>query len=370
MTTASLGVVGFPLLAAREPSQTSSRKYRVCEIGHDGDYGHMAGAFAQFPNVTMVAVADPVEKARIQHARRVNAPRTYADFREMLQTEKPDIVGIGPNRKTYSAQRLEMIQAAAELGAHIMVDKPHARSLVEADQIVALAEKHRIKSVVYHPVRIAPAVVRLKKLVDEGLIGDVVQVQVWGVEHLLHMGWHPIYLLRYFAGEPLWCSARVTQGGKEITLEDGREDQTGRSAGDTAHASYAFAGKLQGHFVWQKQGPYQMTLFGSKGVVHFMITDDPKIYHFPGPEWTPGKAVATWQLVAAPKDVKTGAEENVKLLIADLFRAIETDTQSVARFYEARGVLEMLLAVYASQFRGRRVSFPLKEREHPLGALK
>src|SRR5688500_8280214 len=100
---ASLGAAGLPLLSVQGPSQASSRKYRVCEIGHDGDYGHMAGAFAQFPNVTMVAVADPVEKARLAHAQRVKAPRSYADFREMLRKEKPDIVGIGPNRKTYSA---------------------------------------------------------------------------------------------------------------------------------------------------------------------------------------------------------------------------------------------------------------------------
>ena len=369
LTTAALGAASLPLLAAEGLSQTTSRKYRVCEIGHDGDYGHMAGAFAEFPNVTMVAVADPVEKTRLQHAERVKAPRNYADFREMLEKEKPDMVGIGPNRKTYSTHRLEMIQAAAEVGAHVMVDKPHARSLQEADQIIALADKHKIKSVVYHPVRIAPAVARLKKLVDEGLIGEVVEVQVWGVEQLLHMGWHPIYLLRYFAGEPLWCSARVTQWGREITLDDAREDATGRSAGDTAHASYAFAGRLQGNFVWQNQGPYQMTLYGSKGVVHFMITDDPQIYHFPDPEWTPRKPGVDWQLIAAPEGVKTGAEENVKLLIADLMRAIETDTQTVASFHEARGVLEMLLAVYASQLQGRRVSFPLKDREHPLGAL-
>ena len=66
MKTASLGAAGLPLLAAQGFSQTSSstRKIRVCEIGHDGDYGHMAGAFAEFPNVTMAAVADPVEKAR------------------------------------------------------------------------------------------------------------------------------------------------------------------------------------------------------------------------------------------------------------------------------------------------------------------
>jgi hypothetical protein len=112
-----------------------------------------------------------------------------------------------------------------------------------------------------------------------------------------------------------------------------------------------------------------MTLFRSKRVVHFLITDDPQIHNFPDPEWTPGKPGVEWQLIAAPKDAKTGAEANVHLLISDLFRAIEEGTQTVASFSEARGVLEMLLAVYASQLQGGRVSFPLKEREHPLGAL-
>jgi D-apiose dehydrogenase len=119
--------------------QACRTNFRLCEIGHDGDYGHMAGAFASFPNVTMSAVADPVENTRLEHARRVKAPRSYADLAEMLRKEKPDIVGIGPNRKTYSAHRLEMIRAAAEQGSHVMVDKPHARSLEEADQIVTLA---------------------------------------------------------------------------------------------------------------------------------------------------------------------------------------------------------------------------------------
>jgi hypothetical protein len=39
---------------------------------------------------------------------------------------------------------------------------------------------------------------------------------------------------------------------------------TGRSAGDAVHASYAFAGRCTA-FVWQREGPYQMTLSGSKG---------------------------------------------------------------------------------------------------------
>src|SRR6188768_3758371 len=89
LTTASLSAVGLPLLAAQEPAQRSARKYRGCEIGHDGDYGHMAGAFAEFPNVTMIAVADPVEKTRLEHARSVKAPRGYADSGRCCRRRSP-----------------------------------------------------------------------------------------------------------------------------------------------------------------------------------------------------------------------------------------------------------------------------------------
>jgi predicted dehydrogenase len=210
--------------------------------------------------------------------------------------------------------------------------------------------------------------------VDEGLIGDLVEVQVRGIENLLHMGWHSISLLRYFAGEPLWCSARVTQGNREITVKDGRSEPLGLAAGDSIHASYAFAGRLQGNFAWQAGGSDLVTLHGTKGVAHFMAhTENPEVFHFAHPEWTPGKMKSgvtwQWQPLTPPKEVEAGFAANVKRLIADLLEAIEQDGQARASLYEARGILEMLLACYTSQLVGGRVSFPLKERTHPLGAL-
>jgi hypothetical protein len=78
----------------------------------------------------------------------------------------------------------------------------------------------------------------------------------------------------------------------------------------------------------------------------------------------------TWQPLVPPKEVETGSRANVKRLVEELLRAIETGGQARASLYEARGILEMLLACYTSQLTGGRVSFPLKERKHPLGALK
>jgi predicted dehydrogenase len=167
----------------------------------------------------------------------------------------------------------------------------------------------------------------------------------------------------------------VTQGNREITVKDGRLEPLGLAAGDSIQASYAFPGKLQGNFAWQAGGSGDLvTLHGSKGVAHFMAhTENPEVFHFAHPEWTPGKmksgVTLSWQPLTPPKEVEAGFAANVKRLIADLLQAIEQGGQARASLYEARGILEMLLACYASQLAGGRVSFPLKEREHPLGAL-
>ena len=75
----------------------------------------------------------------------------------------------------------------------------------------------------------------MKKLVDEGLIGRLLEVRTRGKEDhrsggedLMVLGTHCLYLMRLFAGDPLWCSARVTQDGRDITLaaKQGVPDQT------------------------------------------------------------------------------------------------------------------------------------------------
>jgi len=360
-------------------AQDAPKIYRGCVIGHTGRgwYGHaLDTAFLKFPNISIVGVADPDEKGRLEAARRLKAANSYADYREMLEKEKPNLVAICPY---YVERRLEMVQAAAEVGAHIFLEKPMAQSLEEADAMVAVAEKHKIKSVLAHQPRVAPSILHLKKLLDDGLIGDLLEVRTRGKEDgraggedLMVLGWHCLYLMRYFAGEPLWCSARVMQGGKEVTVEDRRAPTMpiGPVAGDAIHASYAFPKGVQGHFASQKNhGPgrgsdFQVVLYGAKGVVQIHIAGA-HVYHLADPIWSPGRSGAAWQPIAAPGGGRSGNEA----LVADLLRAIETDGQSVASLQEGRGVLEMIMGVYASHLQGGRAAFPLKDRRHPLGSL-
>ena len=52
-----------------------------------------------------------------------------------------------------------------------------AESLEEADAMVAVAEKHNVKVALAHHMRLAPAVLHLKRLIDDGLIGDLLEIR-------------------------------------------------------------------------------------------------------------------------------------------------------------------------------------------------
>ncbi len=374
-----------PLLIAQAPP---GKIYRACVIGNSkrGGYGHgLDVTFQNIPNIRVTAVADPDEKGRLAMAAKLGVQNAYADYREMLQKEKPDLVSHGPR---WVENRLEMMTAVAQAGAHLYMEKPMAESLEEADAMLAVAEKHNIKIALAHQVRPAPAAAHLKKLLAEGLIGDVLEIRTRGKEDaraggedLMVLGTHCMYMMRFIAGDAQWCFARVTQNGKDITADDRRAatEPLGPVAGDTIHATFAFANGVQGHFASQKNkekggGRFAMTIFGTKGVVTFPLSADPPIQYLADPQWYPGKPDTSWQPIPGapsnsdPSGLKGGEASN-KRIVEDLLKAVESNGQSMVSGYEGRAALEMILSIYASHLAGARLALPLKDRKHPLGTL-
>jgi predicted dehydrogenase len=267
------------------------------------------------------------------------------------------------------------------------MEKPIAGSLEEADAIVDVADKHGIQIVVAHQMRLCPPILHLKKLVEEGLIGRLLEVRTRGKEDhraggedLMVLGTHCLYLMRMFAGDPLWCTARVTQDGRDITLADKRAatEPLGPIAGDTIHAQYAFPNGVQGSFESQKVpkgegGRFQITLYGSKGIAHCPIDQDPHPVYLQDPLWLPGKT-GTWAPIpdCPSNDHATGlksVDACNRYIVDDWMRIISAGGRSPVDFLEARATLEMIFAVYAAHLAGGRVTFPLKDRKHPLGSL-
>ena len=121
------------------------KPYKACVIGHTGrgDYGHsLEMALLEQPNIQVAAVADPDAAGLAKAAARLNVQKTYADYRKMLEAERPQIVAICPR---FLDGHKEMILACAEHGAHVFCEKPLCPDLAEADAIVAACEKNHIK---------------------------------------------------------------------------------------------------------------------------------------------------------------------------------------------------------------------------------
>ncbi len=368
--------------------------YRVAVIGRTGkgDYGHgIDVAWQGIPEARIVAVADSDEKGRAEAARRLNVDRAYADYRDMLEKERPQIVSIAPR---WPDCHLDMVLACAEYGCHMFMEKPMARTLQEADQMVAACEARHLKIAIAHQSRYSPRVERLREFIADGKLGDLLTLSGRGKEDhrgggqdLMVLGTHIMDLIRYLAGDPQWCFARVLQGGKDITPADVREgdESIGLIAGDEIHAVYGlrspgvatFDSHKARHGVGERWG---LRIFGSKGIVTIGRGSPPTfpdVYFVEDPSWAPGSSKAQWVPITSnglgqpetEKDISPQTPGNLRI-VRDLIRAIQTDTQPRGSMYDGRAALEMILAIYESQRIGAPVPLPLKERRHPLELFK
>jgi predicted dehydrogenase len=219
-------------------AETIRRKAAI--IGHTGrgDYGHgLDEIFLDRPELELVAIADADANGLEGAAAKLKPRSRYADYREMLSREKPDLVSVAPRQ---AGQHRDMVKAALESGAHVFCEKPFTTTPAEADELLQLAARHQLKITVAHQMRLSPAIVHLKQAIGEGLLGELVELRGYGKqdsraggEDLMVLGTHIFDLMRLFAGDPVSCTARVLWKGKDITRADARrvKDDIGLVAG-------------------------------------------------------------------------------------------------------------------------------------------
>lgn len=386
ISTTGLAATALPNFSnTAEPVAADAPKHRAAVFGHTGrgDYGHgMDIAFSARPDVEIVAIADPDDAGRAKAAARLQVSRQYADFRELLAKEKPQFVSIAPR---HSDQRHAMGLAALQAGAHLYTEKPFTPTLAEADELLATAEQRGLRIAVAHQMRLAPNVVHLKQQLDAGLLGDLLEIRAHGKqdaraggEDMLVLGSHLCDLMRLFAGDAVWCSARVLQGGRDITRADARQvrDNVGLVAGEEVMAQFAFANGVQGSFTSRKNlaahvGAWGLEIIGAKGAVRLNANIPPNIFLLKtggwkkdgrADEWRPLESDPTLELPAASLGF-TAANARV---VDDLIEAARARREPACSGRNAMKAIEMVHAVYHAALTGARVKLPLTARTHPL----
>lgn len=355
-----------------------SNTYRAAAIGRTGrgGYGHgLHTAYQGNDRVEFVAIADEDETGRQQGQEQTGAPAAYADWREMLAKEAPDIVSVCPR---WTDCHLEMVSACLEAGAHVYCEKPMTWNLVEGDVIVALARQQRRKVAVAHQGVYLPRIRGVKRMLEEGRIGQIQAIHAHGKqdrrgggEDMITLGTHLLNMMRFFAGDVRWMSAHVTVDGREMEPTDVTEpsEPVGLVAGDCINAYYAFESGVSGFFDSRRDQigssqRYGMEIIGSEGSLSLRGGSGSELMLYPHPVYRPAAEDQAWVPVTDFTDDPLGLGN--QLAIADLIDAAETDSEPVSSARDAVAALEMILGTYESQITGARISMPMVNREHPL----
>jgi UDP-N-acetylglucosamine 3-dehydrogenase len=179
---------------------------RVGVIGVGNMGLNHARVYSELGDVKLCGVAD------FDHARAANVAarfraNAYADYREMLARERLDAVTVAVPTRAHWRAAMDVIRA----GVHLLVEKPIAAEVAEAEQLVDAARAANVILAVGHIERFNPAVRALKQLLDAGALGEISTViakrvgimppQVTDANVIIDLAVHDIDVLNYLFGE-------------------------------------------------------------------------------------------------------------------------------------------------------------------------
>ncbi len=142
---------------------------------HMGDNLRMA---SEHPDVEIVGICDE-QPQRMETAAGnfgLSGERIFTDYRECLERTKPDVVLLCPA----TAEHGPWVERVAPFDVHILMEKPFAASLAEADRMISAIQPTGKRLAINWPLQWAPPYRTAFRLIQEGRIGQVIEVHHYG----------------------------------------------------------------------------------------------------------------------------------------------------------------------------------------------
>ncbi len=149
-------------------------------VGINFDHFHMGDLLRmayEHPRAEIAGICDE-DPERLHSAARnfaLPAARLFTDYRKCLERTQPDIAILCPA----PARHAEYVEKVAPFGVHILIEKPMATSLAEADAMIRAVTATGKTLAINWPLAWYPAHRTAKRLLDEGRIGEVIEVHFY-----------------------------------------------------------------------------------------------------------------------------------------------------------------------------------------------
>jgi UDP-N-acetyl-2-amino-2-deoxyglucuronate dehydrogenase len=314
-----------------------------------------AEAISQIPQARLVGVTDAVPELRTGLAQKYGV-NSYESIEKLLADPEIQIVSIC----TPSGLHAPLAIKTATAGKHVIVEKPMALNLKDADQMIKTCEKNRVKLGVISQLRFNATIQKVKRALDDQLLGKVVLGDLymkfrrnqeyydkgnwrgtWAMDGggaLMNQGIHGVDLLRYLMGPVKSVSAHTRTLARKIEVED------------TAVAILEFQngalGVIEATTSVYPGSSRRLEINGDRGTV---VLEENSIVRWDIEGQVPAEQIT---LEHAKSDTSSnpgafGVEGHI-CQITDMVGAVLEDRRPVVDGMEGRKALEIILAVYRS----------------------
>ncbi len=353
--------------------------YRVGFLGIGPRGLSQARAYALHPRVELAAICDVDAERLAAAAGEFGVERTYADFRAMLDAEDLDVVNIPTRTDLHAPLTIGVLEHRAPKA--VVVEKPMATSLSDADRMVELAAAARTRLAVHHQMRTTPTFQVAERLIDQGAIGPLTSIKIrgkgyYGGYDMLNIGTHLLNGARRFAGQARSVTAMCLTGGRPTTAADVIEGPYGFGllAGEDISAVYEFDGGLHAFAEMHRRsqsdsGWVHLKLYGEDGAL--CLYNSRQLFIRRGRDSCVGRVPwETYELDDADRilhgcDYVDHAGGDL-WMAEETVRALDDDREHECSGLEGRAVMEMMDGAWVSHFSRARVDFPLPRGDHPL----
>jgi len=279
------------------------------------------------------------------------ASRTYPgvpvtnDFAGVLAASDVDAVAIVTPVWTH----FELAKAALNNGKHVFVEKPFTCTSAQAEELIELAERKRLRVMVDHTFLFSGAVTKIKELVQSGALGplyyfDSTRVNLGLFQHDVDVVWdlapHDLSIMNHIVGAK--PQAVVATGGNHLN-----------GLADLAFITIYFPGSLIAHVNvnWLSPVKVRTTLIGGeqKMLVWNDLEADEKIKVYDkGVRITNGQSVYDLLVSYRSGDVWAPKVEQAEALKVELEYFVDCILQNRAPFNDGRAGLEVVRLLEAA----------------------
>jgi UDP-N-acetyl-2-amino-2-deoxyglucuronate dehydrogenase len=327
----------------------------------------------EIENATLVAVCDINEEKAKKIGEQFNVPY-YTDMDEMMQNEDVDAVSV----LTESGNHAKNVVNLAEYGKHIIVEKPMALTLDDADDMIMACEKNGCRLFVIKQNRFNVPVIKLKEAVDNNRFGKMFMGTVrvrwcrpqayydmaswrgtWAMDGgvLTNQASHHVDLLEYMMGKVDSVYAKGIQALADIEAEDTaavilkfRNGGIGIIEATTAIRPKDLEGSI--------------TILGEKGSVEIGGFAVNKMLHWNFQEEIEGDAEVMEKYSVNPSNVYGFGHQAYYKHVVD---SIVNDRKQMVDGLEGRKSIELISAIYESMETRKEVFLRFKPEMCKLG---